>query len=137
MLIGESALIHSRYFPKLADFVPSLWYARRGRVISAVAQLHQQNHQRQTGGDNVSKDDGPGLYQDAVNQPKRHAHREQAVHAQRNAAYITGAEGLPGLRHKAGGGQDGCHRANPVDEVHGVRVSCWGTGLASKHSRTK
>jgi hypothetical protein len=43
---------------------------------------------------------------------------------------------VPGLRHKAGGGQDGGHRADPVDEVHGVRVSCWGTGLASNNSRT-
>ena len=93
--------------------------------FSAVAQLHQQNHQSQTGGDNVGNDDGPGLHQDAVNQPKRHARREQAVHAQRNAAHIAGAEGVPGLRHKAGGGQDGGHRADPVDEVHGVRVRCW------------
>jgi len=63
--------------------------------FSAVAQLHQQNHQRQTGGDKVGNDDGPGLHQDAVNQPKRHARREQAVHAQRNAAHIAGAEGVP------------------------------------------
>ena len=33
--------------------------------------------------------------------------------------------------HKAGGGQDGGHRADPVDEVHGVRVRCWGAGLVS------
>jgi hypothetical protein len=99
--------------------------------VSAVAQLHQQNHQRQTGGDNVGNDDGPGLHQDTVNQPKRHARREQAVHAQRNAAHIAGAEGVPGLRHKAGGRQDGGHRADPVDEVHGVRVRCWGAGLVS------
>ena len=105
--------------------------------FSAVAQLHQQNHQRQTGGDNVGNDDGPGLHQDAVNQPKRHARREQAVHAQRNAAHIAGAEGVPGLRHKAGGGQDGGHRADPVDEVHGVRVSCWFAGLAANNSRIK
>ena len=38
---------------------------------------------------------------------------------------------MPGLRHKAGGGQDGGHRADPVDEVHGVRVRCWGAGLIS------
>jgi len=44
---------------------------------------------------------------------------------------------VPGLRHKAGGGQDGGHRADPVDEVHGVRVRCWGAGLASNNSRTK
>jgi hypothetical protein len=26
LLIGKSGLFHSRYSPKLADFVPSLWY---------------------------------------------------------------------------------------------------------------
>jgi hypothetical protein len=29
-LIGKSGLFHSRYSPKLADFVPSLWYGREG-----------------------------------------------------------------------------------------------------------
>jgi hypothetical protein len=38
---------------------------------------------------------------------------------------------VPGLRHKAGCGQDGGHRADPVDEVHGVRVRCWSAGLVS------
>ncbi len=28
LLIGKSGLFHSRYFPKLADFVPSLRYGR-------------------------------------------------------------------------------------------------------------
>ena len=28
LLIGKSGLFHSRYSPKLADFVPSLWYGR-------------------------------------------------------------------------------------------------------------
>jgi hypothetical protein len=28
--IGKSGLFHSRYSPKLADFVPSLWYGRQG-----------------------------------------------------------------------------------------------------------
>ena len=86
---------------------------------------------------NGGYDDGPGFHQDAVNQPKCHARREQAVHAQRNAAHIVGAEGVPGLRHKAGGGQDGGHRADPVEKVHGVRLRCWGAGLASNNSRTK
>ena len=49
----------------------------------------------------------------------------------------AGAGGVPGLRHKAGGGQDGGHRADPVDKVHGVRLRCWGAGLASNNSRTK
>jgi len=30
LLIGKSGLFHSRYSPKLADFVPSLWYGRQG-----------------------------------------------------------------------------------------------------------
>jgi len=30
LLIGKSGLFHSRYSPKLADFVPSLWYGRKG-----------------------------------------------------------------------------------------------------------
>ena len=30
LLIGKSGLFHSRYSPKLADFVPSLWYGREG-----------------------------------------------------------------------------------------------------------
>ena len=30
LLIGKSGLFHSRYSPKLADFVPSLWYDREG-----------------------------------------------------------------------------------------------------------
>jgi hypothetical protein len=30
LLIGTSGLFHSRYSPKLADFVPSLWYGREG-----------------------------------------------------------------------------------------------------------
>jgi len=38
---------------------------------------------------------------------------------------------VPGLRHKAGCGQDGGHRADPVDEGHGVRVRCWGADLVS------
>jgi hypothetical protein len=28
LLIGKSGLFHSRYSPKLADFVQSLWYGR-------------------------------------------------------------------------------------------------------------
>jgi hypothetical protein len=30
LLIGKSGLFHSRYSPKLADFIPSLWYGREG-----------------------------------------------------------------------------------------------------------
>jgi hypothetical protein len=30
LLIGKSGLFHSRYSPKLADFVPSLWCGREG-----------------------------------------------------------------------------------------------------------
>jgi len=30
LLIGKSGLFHTRYSPKLADFVPSLWYGREG-----------------------------------------------------------------------------------------------------------
>jgi hypothetical protein len=30
LLIGKSGFFHSRYSPKLADFVPSLWYGRKG-----------------------------------------------------------------------------------------------------------
>jgi hypothetical protein len=30
LLIGKSGLFHRRYSPKLADFVPSLWYGREG-----------------------------------------------------------------------------------------------------------
>jgi hypothetical protein len=30
LLIGKSGLFHSRYYLKLADFVPSLWYGRKG-----------------------------------------------------------------------------------------------------------
>jgi hypothetical protein len=30
LLIGKSGLFHSRYSPKLADFVPSPWYGREG-----------------------------------------------------------------------------------------------------------
>jgi hypothetical protein len=30
LLIGKSGLFHIRYSPKLADFVPSLWYGREG-----------------------------------------------------------------------------------------------------------
>ena len=30
LLIGKSGLFQSRYSPKLADFVPSLWYGREG-----------------------------------------------------------------------------------------------------------
>jgi hypothetical protein len=30
LLIGKSRLYYSRYSPKLADFVPSLWYGREG-----------------------------------------------------------------------------------------------------------
>jgi hypothetical protein len=30
LLIGKSGLFQSRYSPKLADFVPSLWYSREG-----------------------------------------------------------------------------------------------------------
>jgi len=30
LLIDKSGLFHSRYSPKLADFVPSLWYGRQG-----------------------------------------------------------------------------------------------------------
>ena len=37
---------------------------------------------------------------------------------------------MPGLRHKAGGGQDGGDRADPVDEAHDVRVRL-GAGLPS------
>jgi hypothetical protein len=30
VFISKSGLFHSRYSPKLADFVPSLWYDREG-----------------------------------------------------------------------------------------------------------
>ena len=30
LLIGKSGLFHGRYSPKLADFVPLLWYGRQG-----------------------------------------------------------------------------------------------------------
>jgi len=30
LLIDKSGLFHSRYSPKLADFVPSFWYGREG-----------------------------------------------------------------------------------------------------------
>jgi hypothetical protein len=30
LFIGKSGLFHSRYSPKLADFIPSLWYGREG-----------------------------------------------------------------------------------------------------------
>ena len=30
LLIGKSGLFQSRYSPKLANFVPSLWYGREG-----------------------------------------------------------------------------------------------------------
>jgi hypothetical protein len=30
LLIGKSGLFHSRYSPKLADFIPSIWYGRAG-----------------------------------------------------------------------------------------------------------
>jgi hypothetical protein len=39
LLIGKSGLFHSRYSPKLADFVPSLWYGRKGAGQMQVTQL--------------------------------------------------------------------------------------------------
>jgi hypothetical protein len=30
LLIGKSGLFHSRCYPKLADFIPSLWNGRKG-----------------------------------------------------------------------------------------------------------
>jgi hypothetical protein len=39
LLIGKSGLFHSRYSPKLADFVPSLWYGREGEGQSRPAPI--------------------------------------------------------------------------------------------------
>ena len=36
--IGKSGLFHSRYSPKLADFVPSLWYGRQGAGQTYIAR---------------------------------------------------------------------------------------------------
>jgi hypothetical protein len=38
LLIGKSGLFLGRYSPKLADFVPSLWYDREGAGQSKSAQ---------------------------------------------------------------------------------------------------
>jgi hypothetical protein len=46
LLIGKSGLFHSRNSPKLADFVPSLWYGRQGAGHSMNFTLSsQQFHQ--------------------------------------------------------------------------------------------
>jgi hypothetical protein len=48
LLIGKSGFFHSRYSPKLADFVPSLWYGREGagqtnnlhKVLTNLVSIH-------------------------------------------------------------------------------------------------
>jgi hypothetical protein len=38
--IGKSGLFHSRYSPKLANFVPSLWYGREGAGQGFKTRVH-------------------------------------------------------------------------------------------------
>ena len=43
LLIGKSGLFHSRYSPKLAVFVPSLWYGRQGQVTNLIMKFLHTN----------------------------------------------------------------------------------------------
>jgi hypothetical protein len=42
LLISKSELFHSRYSPKLADFVPSLWYSREGQFTMTTIRITLQ-----------------------------------------------------------------------------------------------
>ena len=44
LLIGKSGLFHSRYSPKLADFVPSLWYGRKRAGHTGGTGIQGQDH---------------------------------------------------------------------------------------------
>jgi hypothetical protein len=86
--------------------------------MSAVANLHPQNTDGQRNRDRIGDHDGPGAHQEAVNQPKCQACGEAAVHAQRDTAYIAGAEGFQGLGYEAHRGQEGGDVANNVNKRH-------------------
>ena len=93
--------------------------ARRHRLPPAIAQLHHQDGQRQHQRDGIGHHHRPGLQQPAVGQPQRHPGGEHAVHAQRDAAHVAGAEGQPGLGNKAGGGHAGGGKTDPFGQGHG------------------
>lgn len=117
----------------LREAEKNAWQARRllGRMRgpaggnwdghpSAVFDFHQQNSQAQAQGDAIGDDDRPSHEQHAIDEPERHPCGEGAVHAQRDAAHIAGAEGFDRLRDEATGGEQGGKGADEVS--HGYML---------------
>ena len=79
------------------------------QAASTVFELHAQNTKREAERDDVGNHYRPRIDQQTVHEPERYACREAAIHAQRDAAHITGTEGFEGLRNEAEGGEErGC-----------------------------
>jgi hypothetical protein len=78
----------------------------KSAYLSAIPQLHHKN-------------DRPRAQHHAVDQPKRHATGKRAVHGQRNAAHVFGAEGFDGLRQETASRKKGGECANEINDIHG------------------